>query len=193
MGLPDGKGIWRYPIILYKYLKTQKADHPREFLKGFSGVVVCDGYSACRKLDRETEAIIFVGCWIHARRYFADALKALPKKEHEAARDTVAYEAIKRIGAIYHLDNQLADLKPDDRKKHRQINLKPLAEAFFAWAIEIRESGRLIKGKTLEGINYCINQEEALKVFLDDGKSRLIITQRKVRCAASACTNMHGS
>ena len=79
-------------------------------------------------------------------------------------------EAIKRIGAIYHLDNQLADLKPDDRRKQRQINLKPLVEAFFAWAKEIKGSGRLIKGKTLEGINYCINQEEALKVFLDDGE-----------------------
>ena len=61
--------------------------------------------------------------------YFADALKALPKKEHEAAKETVAYEAVKRIGAIYHLDNQLADLKPDDRRKQRQVNLKPLVEA----------------------------------------------------------------
>ena len=43
-------------------------------------------------------------------------------------------------------------------------------EAFFAWAKEIQESGRLTKGKTLEGINYCINQEGALKVFLDDGE-----------------------
>ena len=94
----------------------------------------------------------------------------MPKKDHQAAKDTIAYEAIKRIGAIYHLDNQLADLKPDDRKKQRQINLKPLVEAFFVWAKEIQFSGRLTKGKTLEGINYCINQEEALKVFLDDGE-----------------------
>ena len=43
-------------------------------------------------------------------------------------------------------------------------------EAFFAWAKEIQEAGRLIKDKTLEGINYCINQEEALKAFLDDGE-----------------------
>ena len=35
---------------------------------------------------------------------------------------------------------------------------------------KIQESGRLIKGKTSEGINYCINQEEALKVFLDAGE-----------------------
>ena len=31
-------------------------------------------------------------------------------------------------------------------------------------------AGRLRKGKTLEGIHYCINQEEALKVFLDNGE-----------------------
>ena len=31
-------------------------------------------------------------------------------------------------------------------------------------------SNRLPKGKTLEGISYCINQEEALKVFLNNGK-----------------------
>lgn len=51
------------------------------------------------------------------RRYFVDVLKALLKKEHETAKDAVAYEAIKRIGAIYHLDNLLADLKPDDRRR----------------------------------------------------------------------------
>ena len=73
----------------------------------------------------------------------------------------------------YHMDNQLADLKPEERRKQRQINLKPLVEAFFAWAKEIQEAGRLIKGKTLEGINYCINQEEALKAFLDDGEVSL--------------------
>ena len=76
-----GKGYGDTPIILYEYQKTRKVDYPREFLKGFTGVVICDGYSTYRKLDRETEAIVFAGCWTRARRYFADALKALPKKE----------------------------------------------------------------------------------------------------------------
>ena len=150
------------PIVLYEYQRTRKADHPREFLKGFAGVVVCDGYSAYRKLGRENQDIIFAGCWTHARRYFSDALKALPKAAQKSAKDTVAYEALKRIGAIYHLDNQLDSLKPDDRKKQRQMTVKPLVEAFFAWAKEVQSAGRLPKGKTLEGINYCINQEEAV-------------------------------
>ena len=48
-----GKEYGDTPIILYEYQKTRKADHPREFLKGFTGVVICDGYSAYRKLDRD--------------------------------------------------------------------------------------------------------------------------------------------
>ena len=50
------------------------------------------------------------------------------------------------------------------------MTVKPLVEAFFAWAKEVGATGRLPKGKTLEGINCCINQEEALKVFLNDGE-----------------------
>lgn len=103
------------------------------------------------------QAIVFAVCWAHVRRYFVDALKALPKKDHQAVKDMIACEATKRIGAIYHRDNQLANLKPGDCKKQRQINLKPLVKAFFAWAKEIQASGRLIRGKTLEGINYYIN------------------------------------
>lgn len=60
-GYRTGKVYGDTPIILYEYRKTRKADRPREFLKGFTGVVVCDGYSAYRKW--ETEVIILAGCW----------------------------------------------------------------------------------------------------------------------------------
>ena len=50
------------------------------------------------------------------------------------------------------------------------MTVRPLVEAFFAWVKEVGASNRLSKGKTLEGINYCINQEETLRVFLIDGE-----------------------
>ena len=53
--------------------------------------------------------------------------------------------------AIYHLDNPLSDLEPEGRKKQRQMTVKPLVGAFFAWAKEVESAGRLPKGKTLEG------------------------------------------
>lgn len=164
-----GKNYTDTPIILYEYQRTRKADHPEEFLKEFKGVVVCDGYSAYRKLDRKNPDITFAGCWSHARRRFSEALKAIPKTAQKTAKGTIAYEALQRIGAMCHLDKQLRDLDSEERKRLRQLNIQPLVEAFFAWAKEIQASNNLPKGKTLEGINYCINQEKALKVFLDDG------------------------
>ena len=55
------------------------------------------------------------------------------------------------------------------RKMYRQANIRPLVEAFFAWAKEIQTKNQLSRGKTLDGINYCINQEVSLKAFLEDG------------------------
>lgn len=165
-----GKMYVDTPIILYEYQKTRKSDHPKEFFRDFEGVVVCDGYSVYRKLDRENPGITFAGCWTHARRPFAEALKAIPKDKKESARETIAYQAIKQIAAIYHLDNELSDLSSQERQKMRQITIKPLVEAFFAWAKKIQNSSQLSKGKTLDGISYCINHEDNLKVFLDNGE-----------------------
>lgn len=165
----DKKQIEATPIILYEYQRTRKADHPEEFLKDFKGIVVCDGYSAYRKLDRENPDIVFAGCWSHARRRFAEALKALPKAAQKNAKETVAYEAVSRIAAIYHLDNQMEGQPAKVRKMYRQANIRPLVEAFFAWAKEIQTKNQLSRGKTLDGINYCINQEVSLKAFLEDG------------------------
>lgn len=164
-----GKSYTDTPIILYEYQRTRKADHPEEFLKDFKGIVVCDGYSAYRKLDRENPDIVFAGCWSHARRRFAEALKALPKAAQKNAKETVAYEAVSRIAAIYHLDNQMEGQPAKVRKMYRQANIRPLVEAFFAWAKEIQIKNQLSRGKTLDGINYCINQEVSLKAFLEDG------------------------
>ena len=164
-----GKSYTDTPIILYEYQRTRKADHPEEFLKDFKGIVVCDGYSAYRKLDRENPDIIFAGCWSHARRRFAEALKSLPKAAQKNAKETVAYEAVSRIAAIYHLDNQMEGQPAKVRKMYRQANIRPLVEAFFAWAKEIQTKNQLSRGKTLDGINYCINQEASLKAFLEDG------------------------
>ena len=164
-----GKSYTDTPVILYEYQRTRKSDHPEEFLKDFKGIVVCDGYSAYRKLDRKNPDIVFAGCWSHARRRFAEALKALPKAAQKNAKETIAYEAVSRIAAIYHLDNQMEGQPAKVRKMYRQANIRPLVEAFFAWAKEIQSKNQLSRGKTLDGINYCINQEASLKAFLEDG------------------------
>jgi transposase len=151
-------------IILYDFQKTRSGDHAEAFLSGFTGTCVSDGFSAYEKLDKKLKHIQFAGCWAHARRRFVDALKAL--KDKSEAKGTIANEALRQIAAIYKLNNELEDKPPDEQLKMRQLIVKPLVEAFFVWAKE-QQSSLLPKGKTAEGLNYCINQEKSLKVFLD--------------------------
>ena len=95
----------------------------------------------------------------------------MPKgKKDAAAKQTVAYEALTRIAAIYHLDNELSELPPEERQRKRQLMIKPLVEAYFVWLKELKQENSLISGKTLEGVNYSLNHEKALRLFLEDGE-----------------------
>ena len=66
-----------------------------------------------------------------------DAVTRMPKKFSRrarkmlAAKQTVAYEALTRISAIYHLDNELAELEPEERLHIRKLMIKPLVEDYF--------------------------------------------------------------
>ncbi|WP_337489307.1 IS66 family transposase [[Ruminococcus] torques] len=43
------------PIVLFDWQPSRKADHPRDFLKNFSGTVITDGYQVYHKLSRERD------------------------------------------------------------------------------------------------------------------------------------------
>ena len=85
----------------------QTSHRPREFLKDFSGTVVTDGYQVYHKLADEREDLKVAGCWIHARRPFADFIKSVGLK---TAKGTVAQEAYDMITDILHTDNEFDDL-----------------------------------------------------------------------------------
>ena len=153
------------PAILYEYQRTRKAEAPEEFLKGFSGKLVCDGYQVYHSIeDTRSGDITVAGCWAHARRPFAEVVKALGK---EKAEGTIAYEALAQISNIYYVDNTLKELPPAMRKKKRKLLVKPLVDSFFEW---VKECAAQIppSSKTAKGLAYCINQEKYLRTFLTD-------------------------
>ena len=160
-----GKLYSEKPMILYEYQTTRKADHPRNFLKDFSGILVTDGYQVYHTMEKDLDNLTVAGCWSHTRRKFAEIIKAFGK---ETTKGTLAYDALRQIASIYQLDNQLANLSFEDRVKQRQLLVKPQVEAFFAWVkAHIHEVPE--KSATHKGFNYCINQEKYLKVFLEHG------------------------
>ena len=75
------------------------------------------------------------------------------------------------IAAVYHAENQLQDLAPEERKEKRNDKVRPLVDAFFAWIHATASDKTLyVSDMTRKGLNYCLNQEEYLKVFLEDGE-----------------------
>lgn len=161
-----GRMYTDHQIVLYEYQKMRNASHPREFLKDFNGICVTDGYQVYHAIETEREDLKIAGCWSHARRRFDEAVKALPKATR---KDSRAYLALTMIQAIYREEKRLKDLPAEERKLRRQLSVRPLVEAYFTWA---RENILKVpqKSKTWEGLNYSINQEKYLKVFLDDGE-----------------------
>lgn len=79
-----------HPIVLFDWQPSRHSDHPREFLKTFSGTVVTDGYQVYHKLAKERWDLKVAGCWVHARRPFAEFIKSVGQ---DASKWSIAQEA----------------------------------------------------------------------------------------------------
>ena len=154
------------PIVLYEYQKTRRSDHPREFLKDYCGVVVTDGYQVYHTIDRERPDLTVAGCWVHAKRGFSEITKSLGET---GAKGTIAKQAEDKISEIFHLDKQFAGLSNTERKRKRNLEIKPKVNAFFAWAKQLLSSNS-VQGRTADALQYCLNQEPYLRVFLKHGE-----------------------
>ncbi len=158
------------PIILYEYQRGRSHEAPLEWYKDYKGILETDGLAQYHLIAEKLPDLTSANCWAHARRDYADAIKAIGKGSDSAIRTSIAYQALKRIGTIYKLEEGLKDLTAEERLKERQLSIKPLVEEYFMWIKSILNDGTILpKGKTADGINYSLNQEEYLRVFLTDG------------------------
>ena len=151
-------------IILYEYQRARNASHPREFLKNYSGICVTDGYQVYHTLEKEREDLTIAGCWVHARRRFDEALAVVPK---ERQKESASYLILKQIQTIYRKEGKLKDLSSEERLSQRQVAIKPLVDALFAY-LKQHES-EVGTEKLKDAFSYALNQEKYLRVFLTDG------------------------
>ena len=158
-------------IVVYEYQKGRDHNIPLEFYKDYKGILVTDGLQQYHLVDRKLDDLTNANCWAHARRSFADAVKAADKKDSSAVRQSVAYQALQKIAEFYNADTELKQLPANERLQKRQSEIKPLVDAFFAWAKEQILLGTVPpKSETGKGLTYVINQEKYLRVFLEDGE-----------------------
>lgn len=181
LGEPDQKGttqnwMWVYltdefsgspQMVLFDYERTRAGYHPVNFLGDrFHGYLTCDGYQAYHSLG---EGIIVSGCLTHARRRFDAALTALKKDfTKEQLKETIAYQAMSRIGILYKIEEMIHNKTPEEKYEERQKQSRPVMDALFEWLHTMEDS---VDRSSLIGdaILYTLNQEAYLKRYLEDG------------------------
>ena len=183
-------------IVLYEYQPGRGGIYPQQFLKGFQGMLQCDGYQGYNKV----EDVLLACCMAHCRRKFFEALPAERKKSIKLL-DINSPEAINEpeipqkdlekyipaeIGVAYcnklfYLEREFKELSFEERKKKRLEQEVPIWENFFAWIDSLVPT----KGSKFEkAVKYAQNHRESLRTYLQDGRCELSNNAAE-RCAKS--------
>ncbi len=149
------------PIVLYEYQPDRRAEHPKLFLKNFTGYLHADGYDGYHDLS---DNIKVVGCLSHARRKFEEAIKGLPKGSQA---DSLAMVGKRFCDKLFSLERDFAELSAQERLQKRQELSKPVFDGFYEWL-----NG--ISPPSMTGLNmavvYAQNQRKYLERYLEDGR-----------------------
>ncbi len=163
-GIGDSKKIY-----LYEYDNGSRAAAVIEnYLKGYKGTLVTDGYASYHTLDRKNDDIKVAGCWVHNKRKYAEIVKTIPKSGGMTPAQKISKEAVERIAAIFHTDNLCKDKSLQEILDNRQQSVKPLVDAYFAWVKEILAGNVISSSELKRALTYSVNQEQYLRVFLSD-------------------------
>ena len=148
------------PIRIFEYKPDRKAENPQKFLENFSGTLISDGYDGYNNIS----GVVNAYCWAHARRKFYEALPA----DMKDVSDTLAYTGLKKIAKLFAIEKEIDTLPPEDKVKIRQEKSKPLVDDFFSWCADAQNKS-LTRSKIGKAIQYALNLEKGLRVYLDDG------------------------
>lgn len=157
-------GYAEHPIIIYDYKETRNREHPEKFLKDFKGYLHTDGYDAYHGLSPD---ITIVGCWAHARRYWENLLKTIPKDKQtgSAAARGLAY-----IEKLFAFERAWKSLTPEERLEKRLDKSKPVSDAFFVWCTSLNPLPKSLLGKA---VYYALSQQKYLENVWLDGRLEL--------------------
>ncbi len=161
------QATWYWPIygeddeICFTWSASRGSAHIERVLEGFEGVLLSDGYGAYDRYARAKARITQAQCWAHTRRYF----------ERAGPGDGAAQEALRLIGALYRIEQQIRDkdLEGQAKLEYRSRNALPIVEAFFGWCHEQRQRmDRVNTDPLAKALVYAENHQSQLKVYLGD-------------------------
>ena len=165
------------PIIYYELEKTRSGRHLEKYFQKIfpeSSVKIrltSDAFSAYPALENNhSENIESCGCFSHARRRSANALRIIKGKKTKAELESLPeYIFVDKISAIYAEENKLKEMSASDRYMYRQKVVKPKVDEFFDYIKTLDPADPTYSDTFKNALEYALNQEKYLRRFLDDG------------------------
>lgn len=132
------------------------------------GALLSDGYEPYAAIA-EQHRLVHLGCWAHCRRYFHEALRALPKDQRRP--EQLPAQFIELIGRLYKVEADARRDKLDAQtlQQRRKQDSVPVLKQIEALALQHLHGvlpGRLL-GKAL---HYLTAQRPKLVRYADDGR-----------------------
>ena len=148
------------PAIVYKYAPTRSGQVAVDFFNGFSGYLMCDGFSGYNVVPD----IKRTGCFAHVRRYLLDGVAKAKQMDYSIP----AVQGVMYIDKLFEYERAIhaKGATPDEVKQFRLKKEKPVLDSFFKWA----DAQSPVRGsKFYKAIIYIRNQREHLMRYLEDG------------------------
>lgn len=158
MWLYASAALIRHQVRIFEYQPDRSGKRPEAFLKGFTGVLVTDGYQGYNLLTKVTHC----GCWAHTRRKWREAMP-----DGTTVKTSKAAVGFQYCNKLFAQERKCAAYKPKYREEYRQNKELPLLEEYYAWLKTLHPE----KGSKLEeAVRYSLNQKQQLCAFLDNGE-----------------------
>lgn len=150
-------------IHIYDFHETRSIDMTAKWLSHYDGYIVCDDYAGYTKLANANPNIKLQRCWAHARRRFADILKALPEDQ---IKKTTSYKILTLINELFAHEATIKKLNipPSEIVAKRQEEQQPIINKLKVFIFDTP----LAPNSAFEGaVNYVRKIWDELLTYLD--------------------------
>src|SRR5438093_9406346 len=126
------------PAAVFFYSPDRASIHPERHLAAYCGILQADAYAGFNTLyapDRKGGPISQAGCWAHARRKLFELadIASKARKEKPTTISPIAFEAVRKIDAIFMLERSINGLSPAARVAARRRDIAPLVDDLVDW------------------------------------------------------------
>ena len=166
--------IWLYmtprnvtaPVVFYEMQGDTDSIHSRRFLEKFEGILATDKFDSFKDLPLK---ITYAGSWAKVRAKFMNAFESMFPSIREGS---TAEQGMIFCDKIYAIENRLSEFDTDIRYDIRNKETKKIIDEMTDWAVSSKalRIDFAQKTKTSQAVHYFLENEPALRRFLDDGR-----------------------